>query len=472
MKNKKLLLVSLLSLSMICVSCTPSSSSSSSSEAKSESSTTTSSTTSSESTSSEEKYTSISDVSKLFKTYNSKSEFNFSLTYTVSTVTNRQHVGTLVTDYQYQDNKIQITYEEDGEFYTDYFHEDEATNTYEYYIDMGGQKEYQLIDGENEYYFQFSSAIDKLDLSNIDWADTFLVNEEKKTLNPIDSACLTEVAKHIFGDRANEYWEKLVINYDGGFISKINAISIYRESVYYYSIVFADQDWVNIELPTTTQDYVGNQPYYKNEEYTGVALTEEQASAIEFLENSHDANYSVSCLWEQVILGSMTGATVHTSSKYADGNAEYRYTNATTNITYTDYLVDSGNGQFTYYQDNADGTHTPNLSGTEEYNNAVANFALDQLNLASLDASDFIYNAEKGYIMPKDKATEQKLVGSIFGFSDYYYGLHIYLENNVISKLETSLYIESGTSIASYKKTYTLTSIGTTTINYPNDIII
>lgn len=471
MKSKKLLLVSLLSLSVVCVSCTPSSSSSTSSSETT--STTTSSTPSTTSdASSEGEYTSITDVNKLFKTYTSKSEFNFALTYTVSTIANRQHVGTWTTDYQYQDNKIQITYEEDGAFYTDYFYEDEDKNIYEYYIDMGGQSEYQLIDGENEYYFQFSSSIDELNLSNIDWADAFLVNEETKTLNPIDNATLTEAAKHIFGDRANEYWEKLVVKYDKGYISEISAISIYRETVYYYTIEFADQDWVNIELPTATQDYVGNQPFYKNEEYVGVALTSDQASAIEFLENSHDANYSVSCLWEQVILGSMTGATVKTASKYADGNAEYRYTNATTNITYTDYLIDSGNGQYTYYTDNANGTHTPSISGTEEYNNAVANFALDQLNLASLKASDFIYNEEKGYIMPKDKATEQKMVGTIFGYSDYYYGLHIYLENNVISKLETSLYIESGTSIASYKKTYTLTSIGTTTISYPSDVII
>lgn len=457
MKNKKLL-VSLLALSFALVGCQPSSSSSNSQDSTS-------------STSSGSSFNSITNIGNILNTYSSRDEYNFAVKFKYSTVTNRVHSGTFETDYQYEGKKLQLTYEADGAFFTDYFYEDEAANTYEYYIDMGEAKEYQLIDGENEYYFQFTSQIDKLDLCNIDWEDYFLVNEDTNTLIPADPAKLTEAAKHIFGDKANEYWEELEIKYNNDkYISEINAISIYRETVYYYTLTLENHSWVTFDLPETTGDYVGNQPYYKNEEYKGIALTEKQKGALEFLSDPHDANYTVNTLWEQVILGSMTGASIKTQTLYADGQAEYKYTDVQTNLTYTDYLIEYDSQKYAYYKDNADGTHTPYYSGTQEYENAVVNYALDQFNLAELNADDFIYNEEKGYIMPKDKETEYRLVGKMFGYKDNYFGLHIYLKDNVITKVETSLYMESGTSIASYKKTYTVTNIGTTVINYPSDV--
>jgi hypothetical protein len=72
--------------------------------------------------------------------------------------------------------------------------------------------------------------------------------------------------------------------------------------------------------------------------------------------------------------------------------------------------------------------------------------------------------------MPKDAATERKLVASVFGQADYYFGLHIYFADGKITKVETSLFMEQSNQVASYKKTYTISDIGTTSITYPSDV--
>ena len=417
----------------------------------------------------------ITDVSKLFQTYSKKSDFNFACKYEYSTVYKRQYVETVTSDYQFMNGIIQMTYLNTSEnaYHTDYLYENAAENIYKYYLDMGKQKEYQTISGDNQYYAQYVASMDQIDISDIDWKENFLVDTTKKVISPKDDEAKLEIGKHIFGDNAGEYWEKLDISYDNGYITKIDAISIYMERVYYFTVTLSDHTWVNIELPNATQEYIGSKPYYEHETYSGISLNEEQALALQFLNNARDANYSVSTRWELVNNGEVIPtAFIETTTKYADGNAAYTYTNQTTQKTKTDYLVSNKNGSFTLYVVDDNGIRQGYASGTQEYTQNITNFSLDQLNLSGLKASDFVYNAEAGYAMPKNNETEKTLVGNIFGFKDNYYGLHIYFENNAISKVETSLYLVSGDSIASYKKTYTITNIGTTTIEYPSDIQI
>lgn len=457
---KKKLLLTLMSLSFALVGCGNKNSSSSESQQGSSSSEASS-------------YEKITDVNSLFTTYESKYDYNFVVSYEYSTVYKRQYVETIKNDYQYMDGIVQLTYlnPNDSNYYTDYLYENPKENIYTYYVDMGAQKEYQTISGDNQYYAQYVATMDKLDIAGVDWAEDFLVNKETKTLTPKDDEVKTEVGKKIFGDNPGEYWEKIDVSYDKGYITKIDAVSIYMERVYYFTINLSYHTLVNIELPKATKEYVGSKPYYQDETYAGVALSNDQKTALQFLVNARDANYTVNTRWDLVDNGELVaGAYVETTSKYADGNAEYTYTNQSTKQTKTDYLISNKNGSYTLYVVDDYNIRQAYASGTNEYSQNITNFSLDQLNLSALDANDFIYNQEKGYIMPKNKETETKLVGKIFGFADNYYGLHIYLENNVISKVETSLYLVSGDSIASYKKIYSISNIGTTTIDYPSDI--
>lgn len=458
MKKSKLLLP-LLALSLVVVGCNTNNNNSS--EATS---------TQSESSSVLEGFNSISDVSSLFQTYNSSQDYNFMAKYSYSTVYQRQYVDTVSTDYQFMNGITQLTYELNGTYSTDYLYENPEKDIYTYYLDMGAQKEYQTISGTNQYYAQYVAAIDTMNISDIDWAENFLVNEDKKVLVTKDSDSLLEMGKHIFGDKTGEYWEDLKVSYKDGYITKIEAISIYMERVYYFTVTLSDHTWVNIELPKASQEYVGAKPFYSDEVYRGTTLTDDQASIIEFLDDPRKANYTVSTLWEQVQNGSVTTNTVTTSSKYADGNASYTYKSNSDNLTHNDFLISNSNGTYTYYADDGMGVHTSYMSGTQEYSSNVSTFALDQINLSSLKASDFLYNDSAKCFMPKDAATERKLVASVFGQADYYFGLHIYFADGKITKVETSLFMEQSNQVASYKKTYTISDIGTTSITYPSDV--
>jgi hypothetical protein len=363
---------------------------------------------------------------------------------------------------------MQLTYESNSVYYTDYYYVDEANDIYQYLIDMGGTKEYQMIDGTNTYFASFASTIDQMDISSIDWVNDFEFDVDKQIGRPISEEKINEIGKHIFGDQQNETFDSLYVTYSNGYISKVEAISIYQNANYYYTITYEDHGWVNFDLPTTTKDYVGNAPYYNNETYEGEALTTAQAQAIEIFDNSASVNYTTSSYWEQVQLGETTGTSFTTKCVYADNQCAFSYTDASTGTYYTDYLVPSGSS-FIYFADDGAGSYNNYIQGTDEFSSAASTLVLDEIDLSSLKAEDFIYNGE--YIMPKDETTARTILDGMFGYSGVYYGLHIYLsKDNVISKIETSLYSESSTSILSYKKTYTITNIGTSTIKLPDVI--
>lgn len=416
----------------------------------------------------------VTSVENMFKTYASSSDFNFGLKFACDVVYHREYYTSLETDYLYNGNDIQLTYESEGEFFTDYYHEDASNDTYIYYIDMGGTKEYQSIDGSNPYFHQYHSAIDEVNINKVDWVSDFIFNHELKQCKPASETLINENCKMIFGDRTNEFWDSLNVYYDGKYITKIEAVSIYREAVYYYTLTFSNHDWVTFDLPEVTKEYEGYHPYFNKEVYQGDPLTSEEKAVLSSLTKDVDPNYTVTSKWTYVNMDTIVPErTIQTVSVYDNQIESFTYTNASTGITYTDYLTTHSTFGYVYFQNTGTNqwtAYTPNDS--ENYSNALAVMAQDMVDIRGLNGDDFINNGE--YLMPKDNETEKRLAKEIFGtvYGQFYYGIHIKLENNNIKTLETSIYIEyDDGSILSYIKEFTFSDIGTSHITLPDQIL-
>lgn len=423
----------------------------------------------------EDGYKKVSSVDNLFKTYNNKGEFNFELEFSCDVVYHREYYDSWETDYLFNGNDIQITYESNGQFYTDYYHEDVKNNTYTYLIDMGGGKKYQSIDGTNEYFFQYYSQIDQINIDDIDWTNDFIFNLEENKAKPINESITNEIAKKVLGDKANEYFDSFVVTYEEGYITSIESVSIYREATYYYHLKLDNHDWVDFDLPVAEKEYEGFHPYFNKEVYEGTALSSAQVSAIEVVPESKP-NYTVDTTWTYVDMEDLIPArSVNTHSVYDNDKQAYTWTNASTKKTYTDYLVENSLYGYVCFKENDYGTHDAIPMGDDNFEIAISLIAQDQINITGLDSSSYIYNGT--YIMPKDLETEQDVLKQIFGqtYGPYYHGLHIYLteDESAIDKVETSLFIEydDGT-IMNYVKVFTISDIGTSSITLPEDCII
>lgn len=445
----------------------------------------------SSSSSSKENYVHIDDVSKLFETYETDSDYNYVVDFKYDVVQSREYIGGDEKEYMYAGHNLQIDFAYDNSHYVDYLVYDEDKESWVYYLDDGSQKDYQYLDEDNKYFFQFYSTVDRFELASsnengdvlIDWENNFVYDLENKKCKPVDSETLTYVCKQIFGDNANEYWEKLEISWSDNYISHVDAISILNEQVYYFDISLVDHGYATVDVSNiNSQPYINpNQPYFKDREtYTGGKLSDAQAAVFTNLfATSNEMNYTSSVKWTLVQNGKIYEENNLTNTlKAVNGNYEYSYENGNTGLTNHDYIVEneSSLGGANYYLD--DGTqsnYTLYGYGMENYDSYMSQFRFDRILLLNIDPEDLIYDETKGYITAKDATTEASLCKALFQYSENYAGLRIYLKENddhtySIDKIVTSAYVQSDSSVVSIIKEYTLTDINTTTITLPEGV--
>ncbi|MCI5746081.1 MAG: hypothetical protein MR270_07375, partial [Erysipelotrichaceae bacterium] len=197
---------------------------------------------SSESSSTSNNYVKIDDVSKYFETYSSEEDYNFTFEYQCDLIANRNYQGGWKTSYILDGYNMLLTYESDGIHYVDYYIYDEETDQMIYYLDNGSGK-YKYLDMDNEFYFSYVSYIDYFELVGIDFEEDMLFDLDNNICVPKDDLAKDSIGRTIFGDNPNEYWHKIEISYKDGYISAINAISIYQEVTYYYTITLSNHGY-------------------------------------------------------------------------------------------------------------------------------------------------------------------------------------------------------------------------------------
>ncbi len=432
----------------------------------------------------ETNYVSIDDVSALFHTYNSSEDYDFSANYRCDAISNRNYLGGWETDYMFDGINLLLSYSDsDGSNYTDYFIYDENSDQMIYYLDYGNNL-YKYLDVENEYYFNYVSLIDYFELQAIEWEDDMLFDLNNQVCIPVDNLTKDKIGRQIFGDNPNEYWHKVEISWEDGYISKVEAISIYQEVTYYYTVTLTDHGFAQgaVKVPDNVEKFTNPyQPYLKDkEEYTGVALTTQQADALTLFTNEQNMNYTADIRWNVVSNDMVLDSTYIDFKLLAEnGNYEYSYADSQSSLlTHYFYLLSgsSSNYPVCFMDEDFDGIFTTLTYGMDEYESYVSQIYLDRVLLYGLNPEDFIYDEEKGYITAKDMATEEKYCSSLFFYENYYGGLRIYLKedntgNLVLDKIVTSIFMaaENG-SYYSFVKTYTFTDIGTTSISYPDGV--
>ncbi len=102
--------------------------------------------TSSDISSSSEKYETINDVSKLFETYKTDSDYNYIVDFKYDVVQSREYIGGDEKEYLYDGKNLQIDFEYNGSNFVDYLVYDEQKSSWVYYLDDGTQKGYQYLD--------------------------------------------------------------------------------------------------------------------------------------------------------------------------------------------------------------------------------------------------------------------------------------------------------------------------------------
>ncbi len=435
----------------------------------------------------EANYVSIDDVSTLFATYKSSDDYDFAIDYKCDTVANRVYQGGWETGYMFDGSNLLISYSDDtGANYNDYFIYDEASDQMIYYLDSGNNS-YKYLDLDNEFYFNYVSLIDYFELQAIEWEEDMKFDLNNHICVPKDDLAKDKIGRQIFGDNPNEYWHKVEVSWDDGFISKIEAVSIYQEVTYYYTVTLSDHGFTqgSVKIPENVEKFTNPyQPYLKDkEEYTGGALTDKQVAAFESLSQftkEHDMNYTADVRWNVVTSNGVSDTNYLDFKILAEnGNYEYSYLDPESSlITHYFYLLSgsSSNYPVCFMDEDFDGKFTTLTYGMNEYDSYVSQIYLDRVLLYGLNPEDFIYDAEKGYITAKDAATEEKYCSSLFFYQNYYGGLRIYLKDDdngglVLDKIVTSIFIAADDgSYLSFVKTYTFTNLTTTSITYPDGV--
>lgn len=430
-------------------------------------------------------YQKIDDVSTLFETYATEEEYSYIADYRCDLISNRVYVGGWETSYMFDGINLLLSYTDDGVNYTDYYIYDEQTDQMIYYLDSGNGL-YKYLDMDNEYYFNYVSYIDYFELAGIEWEDDMIFDLEDRVCVPTDDVAKDRVGRMIFGDNPNEYWHKIEVYWsEDGYISQIDAISIYQEVTYYYTVTLSEHGYTegSVKVPSNVEEFTNPyQPYLKGkEDYTGVALTEKQIAALNQFTVEQDMNYTVDIRWTAVSDGTVYESSYMDFRLLAeDGNYQYSYADPNSSVlTHYFYLLNSPTGYPICFEDeDFDGVYSVVSYGMDEYESYVGQIYLDRVLLYGLDGDDFIYDETKGYITAKDAATEDKYCTSLFYYQNAYGGLRIYLKENedgslTLDKIVTSMFTatDSGTYY-SFLKTYTFSAINETTIVYPEGVTL
>lgn len=438
-------------------------------------------------------YVSIDNVNDLFETYASDEDFNFTATYNCAAIADRQYQGQWETTYWYDGVNLSLIYTDGGMQFVDYYIYDENLNQMLYYLDDGSGS-YQYLTEDNDYYFQFVSLIDYFELDGIEWEDDMVFDLENKVAKPKDNITKDKVGRQIFGDNVNEYWHELKVYWEDstedddpnkGYISKVEAISIYQEVVYYYTVTLSDHGYMagSVVVPDNVTEFVDpNKPFYSNKEtYTGEALTNEQAAALTMFSNESSMNYTVDVRWNLVV-NSEISTTNYLDFHLEAENGNYYYSfedSQASTLVHKFYLLSSGaNYPILFEDEDFDGTYDLVSYGMDAYDSYVGQIFIDRVLLYGLDPKDFIYDEEKGYITAKDYETERTYCGKLFYYTESYGGLRIYLATNDdgsyrIDKIVTSMVAALDEStMASFVKTYTFSNISSTHIVYPEGVTL
>lgn len=476
----KNLLYSLMALSFVLVSCENTNTS------ISDSSTNNDTSSSDDISSSEEgdyNFEEISDVSTLFETYQSSENYNFMSNYSYHVISEREYLGSWEVKYIYDGIDLQLTYKnDDGSISTDYYIYDEATDQMIYYLD-NGDNTYQYLDQENEAYFNFASYIDYFELAGIDWEEDMVFDLSNHVCKPKNHLATDKIGRIIFGDNANEYWHEVKIYWEDGYISQIDAISINQESTFYFKVSLSEHGYTegSVIKPSNVVEYVDpHTPFLKGQEsYTGIALTQNQIDALSIFSSEFNMNYTSTIVYTPVVNSELRpDANSEFYLKAFNGNYEYSYTDPSyPTLTNYSYLLTASENSYPicFIDPDYDGQYTMLTNGTDDYESYVSQFYLDRVLFYGLDASDFIYDEEKGYITAKDEETEDRLCKQLFYYEEGYGGLRIYLKDNEdgskqLDKIVTSLCLPSSDSVYSFVKTYTFTDINSTEIIYPDGV--
>lgn len=417
----------------------------------------------------------IDDVSELFETYDSAEDYDFIANYSCQVVQDRAYAGGWETEYMFDGTNMSLSYTEQGTTYTDYYID------YVYYMDNGSGS-YKSLHEDNEYYFGMVSIIDYFELAGIEWEDDMVFDLENHVAIPTDKVAKDKVGRTIFGSNANEYWHEVEIYWEDGFISKVEAVSIYQEAIYYYTVELSEHGFIagSIKAPVADEFTNPNQPHLKGqEEYTGVAITDEQFAAMNIFTDEFNMNYTVDISWEYVIDGELTGYTTDYKLLAADGNYEYSYADATyPQLIHYFYMLNenSTNYPLIFMDEDFDDNYDFVTYGMTDYEAYYSLIYLDVVKFYGFEQEDFIYDETKGYITAKNEELEQAYCNAVFSFTDSYAGFRVYLKDandgsKVLDKIVTSVYItdENG-SAYSFVKTYTFTQVNSTTITYPDGV--
>ena len=428
----------------------------------------------------------IDDVTKLFETYATSEDYDYVCNYSCEAIQDRQYIGGWETYYMIDGIDLLMRYEDaNGGIYTDYYIYDEATEQMIYYLDSGNGK-YQYLDYDNEFYFDYVSYIDYFELAGIEWEDDMVFDLENQVCVPANKLAKDRVGRTIFGDNPNEYWHDVKVYWEEGFISKVEAISIYQEVTYYYTIELSDHTYVDgsVKAPTNVEEFTNPyQPYLKGkEDYTGVALTQQQIDALSIFSDEKSMNYTVDTKWAMVMDGVLYEEYYSEFKLEAEnGNYHYSFNDAESSlVTYNYFLLSANAASYPvcFEDDNVDGVYNAISYGMDEYEGYVSQIYLDRVLFFALDPKDFIYDETKGYITAKDAATEDNYCTSLFYYANSYGGLRIYLKETEngsleLDKIVTSMYIADETGAAySFVKTYTFSNINSTVIEYPEGVAI
>lgn len=480
---KKNYIYSLLTLSLLLAGCQTPANSDSSNNASNDSSSVNPST--SEDISISGNFVEIEDVSTLFETYQSNEDYDYVCNYKCDAIQDRQYIGGWETYYMIDGYDLLMRYEDGTSIYTDYYIYDAATEQMIYYLDSGNGK-YQYLDYDNEYYFNYVSYIDYFELAGIEWEEDMVFDLENQVCIPANKLAKDRVGRIIFGDNANEYWHDIKVYWNEGYISKVEAVSIYQEVNYYYTIELSDHSYVDgsIKVPANVEEFTNPyQPYLKGkEEYTGGALTQQQINAISMFTQESDMNYTVDVKWALVQDGILYEEYYNEFKLLAEnGNYHYSFNDAESPlVTYNYFLLSKNAASYPvcFEDDNVDGVYNAISYGMDEYESYVSQIYLDRVLFYGLNPEDFIYDENKGYITAKNANLEDTYCTNLFYYANSYGGLRIYLKDDgnnglVLDKIVTSIYLADGTGAAySFVKTYTFSNINSTQIEYPEGVAI
>lgn len=439
-------------------------------------------------------YVKVNDVSELFETYQTGADYDYTATYKCDVIEGRSYSGGWETTYMYDGENIQLSYVDNGIHYIDYFVYDQTKDDFVYYLDTTGtQKNYQYLDSTTnvDYYLNYVSYIDHFELAGIDWTNDMVYDLTAKKAIPATDEARELIGKLIFGDNPNEFWEKIVVSYDNGYITEVEAISILKEVVYIYEVTIAYHGYSSVKAPTDATEFVDPaSPHLKGQEdYSGnIALTDEQKAALTVYNSELDVNYSLDIEWYYAYINGQPVEkeladqyTQNFTLKASDGNFEANITDPSTGYPQTFYSISTGEGlnPMCFGDIDMNGVYENYAYETDQQNylTIFQNIYINAVALHSLNPEDFTYNEEKGYITAKDEETEIKLCEQLFYYSDVYAGLHIYLKDSedgnskVIDKIVTSMVTsDSSGNYISLLKTYKFSEIGTTIIDYPDSV--